>query len=109
MSETLKNGVPTVPPCSESGNPTPERALPTSPSLHCSQGKLNYKRSRTIISVYPSRFCPFHFVLSNLLGSFIDNPIPQIRSFTAHSANIASPVDLILSFKIGRASCRERV
>ena len=61
--------------------------------------EINYKCSRTIISVYPNKFCPFHFVLSILLGSFIDNPTPQIKSFTAHSANIAPPVDLSLSFK----------
>ena len=73
--------------------------LKTSLNLRCSQEKLDYKRSRTIISVYPSKFCPFHFVLSNLSGSIIDSPTLQIRSFTAHSANIASPVNLSLSFK----------
>ena len=62
---------------------------------------LNYNRSRTIISVYPSKFFPFHFVLSNLSGSVIDNPTPQIRSFTAHSANITSLVDVTCGMAAG--------
>ena len=47
-----------------------------------------YSPSRTIIRVYPSRFFPLHLLISNLSGSFIDRPIPQILSLTAHSAKI---------------------
>ncbi len=56
--------------------------------------KANYNLSRTIIRAYPSKFCPFHLARSNLLGSFIESPIPQIRCLTAHSAKNASPVPL---------------
>ena len=71
----------------------------SSDNLHCSQEYIYYSCSRTIIRVYPSKFCPRHFVLSNRSASFIDKPIPQILSFTAHSANIAFSVLKSCSFK----------
>lgn len=62
-------------------------------------GYLSYNRSRTIISAYPRRFCPFHLSISDLSLSFIDKPIPHIVSLTAHSAKIEFPVALSCSFK----------
>lgn len=61
--------------------------------------KSDYNLSRTIIRAYPSRFCPFHLSTSNLLGSFIDKPIPHILSLTAHSAKIQFSVVLSCFFK----------
>ena len=41
---------------------------------------------------YPSKFCPFHAWMLNRAGSVMEMPIPQMRSCTAHSAKMASPV-----------------